>query len=148
MKIINSFSGAETELAGECLGKTIKENTVVALFGELGAGKTAFTRGLVRGYGVNCRVSSPTFAIVNEYKDNNKTVQHFDMYRISSSDDLESTGFFDYLDSGSVLVIEWSENIISDLPDDCIRVYIEKYENENERIIRIGRGESLEDIGC
>ena len=70
------------------------------------------------------------------------------MYRISSSDDLESTGFFDYLDSGSVLVIEWSENIISDLPDDCIRVYIEKYENENERIIRIGRGESLEDIGC
>ncbi|MBR3439757.1 MAG: tRNA (adenosine(37)-N6)-threonylcarbamoyltransferase complex ATPase subunit type 1 TsaE, partial [Clostridia bacterium] len=120
---------------------------VVALFGDLGAGKTAFTRGLVRGYGIQCRVSSPTFAIVNEYKENNKTIYHFDMYRISGIDDLYSTGYFDYLDSNAVIVVEWSENILSVLPDDCIRVYIEKNENENERIIRIGRGESLEDIG-
>ena len=66
MKIINSFSGAETELAGECLGKTIKENTVVALFGELGAGKTAFTAGLVKGLGIDAEVTSPTFAICNQ----------------------------------------------------------------------------------
>ncbi|MBR4767246.1 MAG: tRNA (adenosine(37)-N6)-threonylcarbamoyltransferase complex ATPase subunit type 1 TsaE [Clostridia bacterium] len=148
MEIINSLSGKETESAGEYLGKKLNENTVVALFGELGAGKTAFTRGLVRGFGVNCRVSSPTFAIVNEYKENDKTVYHFDMYRISGIDDLESTGFFDYLDSGAVLVIEWSENILSYLPDNCIRVIIGKTENENERIIKIGRGETLEDIGC
>lgn len=147
MLIINSSSSKETETAGENLGKSLEENNVVALFGDLGAGKTAFTRGLVRGYGIQCRVSSPTFAIVNEYKENNKTIYHFDMYRISGIDDLYSTGYFDYLDSNAVIVVEWSENILSVLPDDCIRVYIEKNENENERIIRIGRGESLEDIG-
>ena len=147
MEIINSFSGRETESAGENLGQRLKENTVVALFGELGAGKTAFTRGLVRGYGVNCRVSSPTFAIVNEYRESGRTVYHFDMYRITGIDDLESTGFFDYLDSGAVLVIEWSENILSYLPDDCIRVQIIKSENENERTIKIGKGEAFEDIG-
>ena len=146
MKIINSFSGSDTESAGEELGKITKDNTVIALFGELGAGKTAFTRGFVRGYGIKCRVFSPTFVIVNEYNDNGKTVYHFDMYRISGIDDLYSTGYFDYLDSGAVLVIEWSENIEAVLPENCVRVHIGKSNKENERIIKIGIGEAYEDI--
>lgn len=148
MKSLRTTSIKQTEEAGEYLGKSLKESSVVALFGDLGAGKTAFTRGLVRGYGINCRVFSPTFAIVNEYKENSKTVYHFDMYRITGTEDLYSTGYFDYLDTRAVIVIEWSENIVDVLPDDCIRVYIEKTDDENERIIKAGRGENLEDIGC
>ncbi len=148
MKTLRTTSIKQTEEAGEYLGKSLKESSVVALFGDLGAGKTAFTRGLVRGYGINCRVFSPTFAIVNEYKENSKTVYHFDMYRITGTEDLYSTGYFDYLDTRAVIVIEWSENIVDVLPDDCIRVYIEKTDDENERIIKAGRGENLEDIGC
>ena len=148
MKTLRTTSIKQTEEAGEYLGKFLKESSVVALFGDLGAGKTAFTRGLVRGYGINCRVFSPTFAIVNEYKENSKTVYHFDMYRITGTEDLYSTGYFDYLDTRAVIVIEWSENIVDVLPDDCIRVYIEKTDDENERIIKAGRGENLEDIGC
>lgn len=148
MKSLRTTSIKQTEEAGEYLGKSLKESSVVALFGDLGAGKTAFTRGLVRGYGINCRVFSPTFAIVNEYKENSKTVYHFDMYRITGTEDLYSTGYFDYLDTQAVIVIEWSENIVDVLPDDCIRVYIEKTDDENERIIKAGRGENLEDIGC
>ena len=148
MKTLRTTSIKQTEEAGEYLGKSLKESCVVALFGDLGAGKTAFTRGLVRGYGINCRVFSPTFAIVNEYKENSKTVYHFDMYRITGTEDLYSTGYFDYLDTRAVIVIEWSENIVDVLPDDCIRVYIEKTDDENERIIKAGRGENLEDIGC
>ncbi len=148
MEIINSFSAAETERVGERVGQIIKDNSVVALFGDLGAGKTAFTRGVARGMGINSDVSSPTFALVNEYKGNGRCLYHFDMYRINGWDDLYSTGYFDYLESGSVLVIEWSENIESVLPEDYIRVEITKCENENERIIKIGRGEKLEDIGC
>lgn len=148
MKTLRTTSIKQTEEAGEYLGKSLKESSVVALFGDLGAGKTAFTRGLVRGYGINCRVFSPTFAIVNEYKENSKTVYHFDMYRITGTEDLYSTGYFDYLDTRAVIVIEWSENIVDVLPDDCIRVYIDKTDDENERIIKAGRGENLEDIGC
>lgn len=148
MKTLRTTSIKQTEEAGEYLGKSLKESSVVALFGDLGAGKTAFTRGLVRGYGINCRVFSPTFAIVNEYKENSKIVYHFDMYRITGTEDLYSTGYFDYLDTRAVIVIEWSENIVDVLPDDCIRVYIEKTDDENERIIKAGRGEKLEDIGC
>ena len=148
METIRSTSSKQTEEAGECLGKTLKENTVVALFGDLGAGKTAFTRGVVKGYGIDCRVSSPTFAIVNEYQNADKTVYHFDMYRINDIEDLYSTGYFDYLDTSSLIVIEWSENIVSVLPDDCVRVYIEKTEEENERIIKIERGDAREISGC
>jgi tRNA threonylcarbamoyladenosine biosynthesis protein TsaE len=148
METIRSTSSKQTEEAGECLGKTLKENTVVALFGDLGAGKTAFTRGVVKGYGIDCRVSSPTFAIVNEYQNADKTVYHFDMYRINDIEDLYSTGYFDYLDTSSLIVIEWSENIVSVLPDDCVRIYIEKTEDENERIIKIERGDAREISGC
>lgn len=99
-------------------------------------GKTAFTRGLVLALGGGDVVSSPTFALVNEY-DARLTVQHFDMYRVSGWDDLYSTGFFDYLDTDNVLVIEWSENIDGALPENTIYVHMEKGETETERIVTI-----------
>ena len=109
---------------------------VVAYLGDLGMGKTAFTRGLAAGLGYKGRVTSPTFAIVNEYEGGRLPLFHFDMYRINTYDDLYSTGFFDYLDTG-ILVIEWSENIENALPDDYISVEIKKGENDDDRIIKI-----------
>lgn len=141
-------SPSETERIGENLGKTIKDGTVVAMFGDLGAGKTAFTRGFARGMGIDCDVSSPTFALVNEYRGNSRTLYHFDMYRISGWDDLYSTGYFDYLDAGGCLIIEWSENIEAILPEDCIRVTITKTQDFNERNIEIIGAELLEDTCC
>lgn len=143
-----TYSTDETCEAGIKLGKIIKPGDVVALFGGLGAGKTAFTGGLVKGLGIDVQVYSPTYAIVNEYKGNYQTVYHYDMYRINGWDDLYSTGYFDNVDTDAVLVIEWSENIENALPENSIYVSIEKTDNENERIIRIGRGENIEDIGC
>lgn len=137
MAIFKTESAAETEKIGCLLGKTLPDGSVVAMFGELGAGKTAFTRGLAAGMGINCDVSSPTFALVNEYRGTERTLYHFDMYRISGWDDLYSTGYFDYLEAGGCLIIEWSENIEAVLPQDCIRVTISKTENSNERIIEI-----------
>ena len=107
-------------------------------------GKTAFTRGLARGLGADDVVSSPTFALVNEYS-GRVPVYHFDMYRVTSWDDLYSTGFFDYIDNG-VLVIEWSENIEGALPENALRITISRGENDNQRIFEI-EGVSLEDIG-
>lgn len=141
-------SPSETEKIGENLGKTIKDGMVVAMFGDLGAGKTAFTRGFARGMGIDCDVSSPTFALVNEYRGNSRTLYHFDMYRISGWDDLYSTGYFDYLDAGGCLIIEWSENIEAILPEDCIRVTITKTQDFNERNIEIIGAELLEDTCC
>ena len=100
-----------TENIGFELGSKLPLGSVIALFGDLGAGKTAFTRGFTKGMGIECDVSSPTFALVNEYRGKNKTLYHFDMYRINGWDDLYSTGYFDYLDTGASLIIEWSENI-------------------------------------
>lgn len=142
--ITNNVS--ETEDIAEKLGKSVCGNTVIAMFGDLGAGKTAFTRGFARGMGINCDVSSPTFALVNEYHGNNKSLYHFDMYRISGWDDLYSTGYFDYLDTGACLIIEWSENIEAILPDDCIKVTITKTDNFTERKIQISGAEKLENF--
>lgn len=136
----HSYSSDETENFGSQLAKSLIPGDVVALFGDLGAGKTAFTRGLAKGLGFNGEVSSPTFALVHEYP-GDISIYHFDMYRITTWDDLYSTGFFDYLDMGGVLVIEWSENIENCLPDGTIRVTISKNDNENERIITLQRGE-------
>ncbi len=136
----HSYSSNETENFGSQLAKSLIPGDVVALFGDLGAGKTAFTRGLAKGLGFNGEVSSPTFALVHEYP-GDISIYHFDMYRITTWDDLYSTGFFDYLDMGGVLVIEWSENIENCLPDGTIRVTISKNDNENERIITLQRGE-------
>ncbi len=139
-----SESALQTEKIGNILAKSIPYGSVIAMFGDLGAGKTAFTRGFAKGMGINCDVSSPTFALVNEYRGEKKTLYHFDMYRISGWDDLYSTGYFDYLDEGASLIIEWSENIEAILPEDCIRVEITKTENTDERIIDIIGAELIE----
>ena len=132
---IVSESAADTEALGERIAAVLKGTEEIALFGDLGAGKTAFTRGLCRGLDVKDDVSSPTFALVNAYR-GKFPVYHFDMYRITSADDLFAIGFYDYAGSG-VLVIEWSENIESELEPDAIRIRILKTDNENERIFEI-----------
>ena len=132
----NSNSVSDTEAIAEKLGRVLKSGNVVAYFGGLGMGKTAFTRGLAKGMGINADVSSPTFAIVNDYGGNPPLV-HFDMYKVESWDDLYSSGFFDYLDMGAVLAVEWSENIENALPDDTIRVTIEQGDSPEKRIITI-----------
>ena len=135
MNTIISRSTEDTEKIGELIAKKLFGSEVIALFGGLGMGKTAFTRGLCRGLGVNDGVSSPTFALVNEYH-GKYNIYHFDMYRVTSWDDLYSTGFFDYLDNG-VLVIEWSENIEGALPENAIRINISKGESDDERTVEI-----------
>ncbi len=144
MAVYNTCSSAQTEKIGFLLGRSVPDGSVIAMFGDLGAGKTAFTRGFTQGMGIEADVSSPTFALVNEYRGNGKTIYHFDMYRISGWDDLYSTGYFDYLDMGNTLIIEWSENIESVLPENCIKVIITKTDNINERNIEIIGAEFIE----
>lgn len=135
MTTVITNSAQETEQLGERLAKQLTGNETIALFGGLGMGKTAFTRGLCRGLGTGEVVSSPTFALVNEYT-GRCPVYHFDMYRVTTWDDLYSTGFFDYEGNG-VLVIEWSENIEGALPGDAIRVTIERGEHDEQRVFTI-----------
>ena len=135
MNTIISKSTEDTEKIGELVSKKLSGNEVIALFGGLGMGKTAFTRGLCRGLGVDDGVCSPTFALVNEYH-GKYNIYHFDMYRVTSWEDLYSTGFFDYLDNG-VLVIEWSENIEGALPENSIRINISKGNSDDERTFEI-----------
>ena len=133
--VYKSFSYEETLTIGEKLGSQMTGNEVIALFGGLGMGKTALTTGLAKGLGAENCVSSPTFAIVNEYH-GKVNIYHFDMYRVNTWDDLYSTGFFDYLGNG-VIIIEWSENIENALPDEYIKISIEKGNSENERIFTV-----------
>ena len=137
MCVYYSHNVEETYRIGERLGSKLRSGDVVAYFGGMGMGKTTFTHGLATGLGINEKdVSSPTFAIVNVYGKNSELC-HFDMYRVSSWDDLYSTGFFDYMDMGSVLCVEWSENIENALPDNTVRVTIEKGEGDDDRIITV-----------
>ncbi len=129
-------STLETEELGERLAAHLKSGDVIAYEGGLGMGKTAFTRGLARGLGDDTQVSSPTFALVHEYFGCKPTLYHFDMYRVSTIDDLYSTGFFDYLETDAVLAVEWSENITEALPDNTIFVRFER-DGENSRNITI-----------
>lgn len=138
MCVYYSHSIDDTYEVGEKLGSHLKSGDVVAYFGSMGMGKTTFTHGLAKGLGIDAReVSSPTFALVHEYHGKSNTLYHFDMYRIESWDDLYSTGYFDYLDMGGILAVEWSENIENALPENCFRVYFSHGENENDRVIRI-----------
>jgi tRNA threonylcarbamoyladenosine biosynthesis protein TsaE len=130
-----SNSAQETESIGALVGKQLSGTEVIALFGGLGMGKTAFTRGLSSSLGISDGVSSPTFALVNEYH-GKYNIYHFDMYRVSTWEDLYSTGFFDYIDNG-ILVIEWSENIEGALPENAIRITISKGETDNQRVFEI-----------
>ena len=136
MAVFVSKSVADTEKLAARLAEKLRGGEVIAFTGSMGMGKTAFTRGLVEALGGGDVVSSPTFALVNEYAAR-LTVQHFDMYRVSGWDDLYSTGFFDYIDTDSVLVIEWSENIDGALPENTIRIDMHKGETETERVITI-----------
>ncbi|MFR9309300.1 tRNA (adenosine(37)-N6)-threonylcarbamoyltransferase complex ATPase subunit type 1 TsaE [Hydrogeniiclostridium mannosilyticum] len=133
---MTTTSPRETELLGERLARQLKGGEVLALFGGMGMGKTAFTRGLARGLDVQDPVSSPTFALVNEYA-GRLPLYHFDMYRVTSWDDLYSTGFFDYLETGGVLVIEWSENIEEALPENTVKIIFKRGNGENDREIEI-----------
>ena len=135
MRIVTN-STAETESLGESLAARLKGGEVLALFGPMGMGKTAFTRGLARGLGVQGGVSSPTFALVHEHA-GKIPLYHFDMFRVTSWDDLYSTGFFDYLESDGVLVIEWSENIEGALPENAVRITVSPGETENLRVFQI-----------
>ena len=140
MSVYYTSGPAETFDLGKKIAQSVGDGSVIAMFGGMGMGKTAFTRGLAEGLGIDPKnVSSPTFAIVHEYI-GKRTLYHFDMYRIESWDDLYSTGFFDYLDSGGVIAVEWSENIENALPDRYIKIAFEKGENDNDRIITVDGG--------
>lgn len=138
-KVYKSHSYEDTLRIGEEISKDLKGTEVIALFGGLGMGKTALTTGIAKGLGAENCVSSPTFALVNEYNGRYK-IFHFDMYRISTWDDLYSIGFFDYLNNG-VLIIEWSENIENALPQKYTKITIEKGNGEDERILTVERCE-------
>lgn len=133
-----SKSERETQDFAREFAKTLSRGSVIAFEGGLGAGKTAFTRGLAEGLSCRDSVSSPTFSIVNEY-DGEIPLFHFDMYRIETLGELYSIGFFEYLERGGICAIEWSENIYSALPDDAIFVKIEQL-SENERKIVVTEG--------
>ena len=136
-QVFRSESVAMTEEYGRRLAQDLRSGTVVALFGGMGMGKTAMVRGIANGMGLDAEVSSPTFALVHDYGGQPPLV-HFDMFRVTTWDDLYSTGFFDYLDAGAVLVVEWSENIESALPEDAIRIHISAPDDTTRFIEREG----------
>ena len=125
----------ETELLGQRLGETLSGGEIVAYQGGLGAGKTAFTRGLARGLGISMRVTSPTYTIVNEYTGGRLPLFHFDMYRLGSAEELFDIGWEDYLARDGVCAVEWSENV-QEAMQGAITVRMEK-RSENTRCIRI-----------
>ena len=137
-------SPEETEKVGAALGKILTPGAVIAYRGDLGAGKTAFTRGLARGLGYAEPVTSPTYTIVNEYLGGRLPLFHFDMYRLASSDDLWDIGWDDYLDRGGVCAVEWSENV-ADALEDAILITIHKTGETSRRIVIEG-GENLADF--
>ena len=139
-----THSPEETEQLGAALGRKLNPGTILAYEGDLGAGKTAFTRGLARGLGAKDMVTSPTYTIVNEYLSGRIPLFHFDMYRLASSDDLWDIGWEDYLERGGVCAVEWSENT-PEAMEDAIRVRIEKTGDESRRITIEG-GDFLADL--
>ena len=136
MRFVSNSEG-ETEQLGLRLGEKLTPGAVVAFTGDLGAGKTAFTRGLARGLGVAGRVTSPTFNIVHEYEGGRLPLFHFDMYRLSSADELFDIGWEDYQARGGVCAVEWSENIDEALDDRTIRVDIRRGDRDSQRVLAI-----------
>ncbi|HEZ7987149.1 MAG TPA: tRNA (adenosine(37)-N6)-threonylcarbamoyltransferase complex ATPase subunit type 1 TsaE [Ruminococcus sp.] len=134
MKFI-ADSPEETIAVAEKLGRLIKAGDIIAYRGGLGAGKTTFTRGIAIGMGLGDVVISPTFALVNEYRGENITLYHFDMYRINSEEGLESTGFYDYPFEENAAVIEWSENIDEFLPKNTIYITLRRLDETKREII-------------
>ena len=132
-----SKSPAETEAIGQDLAARLSPGTVVAFTGDLGAGKTAFVRGMARGLGIPQRVTSPTFTIVNEYEGGRLPLFHFDMYRLHSADDLFDIGWEDFLRRGGICAVEWSETIRGALDEETIYVDIRRGQGEQERILTL-----------
>ena len=132
-----SHSPDETEAAGARLAETLGPGAVVAFTGDLGAGKTAFTRGLARGLGIRERVTSPTFTIVNEYLGGRLPLFHFDMYRLGSADELYDIGWEDYLARGGVCAVEWSEHAGDAFEEEPVWVDIRRGERDSQRVISI-----------
>lgn len=139
MKKVSSNCEADTIRAGRELAALLRPGDVVALYGELGAGKTAFIRGVAQGLGIDARVSSPTFTIVNEYP-GAVPLFHFDMYRLASSEELFEIGWEDYLLRGGVCCVEWSENVSDAIPPEALRVEIVKTGEERREILISGEG--------
>ena len=135
-----SHNVQETEGLGERLARRLHSGSVVAYWGDLGAGKTAFTRGLAAGLDIPGRVTSPTFTIVNEYEGGRLPLFHFDMYRLASADELFDIGWEDYLARGGVCAVEWSENVAEAMDESTIRVDIRRGDGENQRIVTIENG--------
>ncbi len=136
----------DTQRAAEALARLLRPGDVIAYRGGMGAGKTTFTRSLCAALGIEAWVSSPTFALVHEYPGKDFSLCHFDMYRIGSFDELYSTGFFDYLDRGDILAVEWSENIAGALPEGTITVTFE-ITGETGRVITVEGVEDREPAG-
>ena len=134
----DTHSVKETERLGELLARRLHAGDVIAMSGDLGAGKTAFVRGLARGLGITARVTSPTYTIVNEYE-GTLPLFHFDMYRLFGADELDDIGWDDYLKRGGVCAVEWSERAEGLLPDDCIRVAITARDENISRVEITGR---------
>lgn len=134
MKEYISESISDTEKIAAEIAEKLKGGGFLALYGEMGAGKTAFVRGLIKALCPECLplVHSPTFAIVNEYIGRNVRIYHFDLYRLRDEDDLLSTGFYDYIEGGGITVTEWSENFETAIPPEAIKLKIERT-GENER---------------
>ena len=130
-------SEQETEELGARLAERLEPGAVIAFTGDLGAGKTAFTRGLARGLGIADRVTSPTFTIVNEYEGGRLPLFHFDMYRLGSSDELFDIGWEDYLARGGVCAVEWSENVSGALEEGSVLVEIRRGARDNQRVIAV-----------
>lgn len=137
MEAFVSHSVEETEQIAAEIASKLKKGSVLALYGEMGAGKTAFVRGLVKALCPECLplVHSPTFAIVNEYAGKEVTVYHFDLYRITDEDDLYSTGYFEWLGGDGIVVTEWSELIESAIPETALRLKIEKGNDTERRFV-------------
>ena len=136
-------SPEETEALGARLAGALEPGAVVAFTGDLGAGKTAFVRGLARGLGIRDRVTSPTFTIVNEYEGGRLPLFHFDMYRLGSADELFDIGWEDYLARGGVCAVEWSENIAEALEPGTVRVDIRRGASDSQRVITVTGVEEL-----
>lgn len=141
MKKYISNSYEETLVIASNIAKSCKKGTVIGFIGGLGMGKTAFTTGFVNGLGIKADVSSPTFALCNEYINDEYRVYHYDMYRVENWDDLYSTGFFDYLDTDAFILVEWSENIFGALPDDSLIVKIDRIDETSREIITMSKYE-------
>lgn len=135
MKEILTYSPLETEEFAANFSASLNGGEIIAFKGDMGMGKTCFTRGLARGLGFKGQVSSPTFALVNEYIGGRLDIYHFDMFRIDSWDDLYSSGWFDYIEKGGITVVEWSENIEGALPENASIIEIIRIDDTTRKIV-------------